>query len=114
MFFAVFVMLCLAVSAFAAETRPAATEDLGNGFAHHGVATPVSNHRGIVATKDGDGRDIVLAWLMDHRGCYELLLIDAETGKKILHIKDSLAENDEVQNVYANFELPQALLAELS
>jgi hypothetical protein len=59
----------------------AATEDLGNGFAHHGVATPVSNHRGTVATVDGDGRDVVLAWLFDHRGGYALLMIDADTGK---------------------------------
>jgi len=60
---------------------PAATEDLGNGFLHHGVATPVSNHRGTVATVDGQGRDVVLVWLFDHRGGYALLMIDAETGK---------------------------------
>jgi streptogramin lyase len=59
----------------------AGSKDLGNGFMDHGVCTPLSNHRGIVATEDGAGRDIVLAWLMDHRGCYELLLVDAETGK---------------------------------
>jgi len=59
----------------------AASKDLGDGFTDHGVCTPLSNHRGIVATKDGDGRDIALAWLMDHRGCYELLLVDAATGK---------------------------------
>jgi len=62
-------------------TAAAATEDLGNGFLHHGVATPVSNHRGIVATVDGQGRNVVLVWLFDHRGGYALLLIDAETGK---------------------------------
>jgi hypothetical protein len=59
----------------------AATEDLGKGFRHHGVATPVSNHRGIVATVDGQGRDVVLVWLFDYRGGYALLLIDADTGK---------------------------------
>jgi len=59
----------------------AATEDLGRGFAHHGVATPVSNARGIVATVDGDGRNVVLVWLYDHRGGYALLMIDAQTGK---------------------------------
>ena len=65
----------------AASWGPAATEDLGNGFLHHGVATPVSMHRGTVATVDGQGRNIVLVWLFDHRGGYALLLIDAETGK---------------------------------
>ncbi len=65
----------------AAQAAFAVTEDMGNGFLHHGVATPVSNHRGTVATVDGDGRNVVLVWLFDHRGGYALLLIDAETGK---------------------------------
>lgn len=60
---------------------PVASQDLGNGFFDHGVATPNSNHRGTVATVDGNGRNVVLAWLFDHRGGYALLLIDAETGK---------------------------------
>jgi len=59
----------------------AATEDLGNGFLHHGVATPVSNHRGTVATVDGEGRNVVLVWLYDHTGGYALLMIDAQTGQ---------------------------------
>ena len=58
-------------------------EDLGNGFLHHGVATPVSNHRGTAATVDGDGRNVVLLWLYDHRGCYALLQIDAGTGESL-------------------------------
>lgn len=72
---AVLMLLMLATGA------PAATKDLGNGFADHGVATPVSNHRGMVATVDGEGRDVMLVWLFDHRGGYALLMIDAETGK---------------------------------
>jgi hypothetical protein len=55
--------------------------DLGNGFRHHGVATPVSNHRGIVTAVDGAGRPVALCWLFDHRGGYAILVIDAETGK---------------------------------
>ncbi|MBQ41176.1 MAG: hypothetical protein CME15_01840 [Gemmatimonadetes bacterium] len=57
------------------------TEDLGHGFQHHGVASPISNHRGTVATVDGEGRNVVLLWLFDHRGGYALLMIDAETGE---------------------------------
>lgn len=60
---------------------PSADQDLGNGCIDHGVATPISNHRGIVATVDGDGRNVALVWLFDHRGCYALLMIDAATGK---------------------------------
>ena len=50
-------------------------------FTDHGVAAPFSTHRGIVAAQDGQKRNIVLVWLYDHRGCYALLLVDAETGK---------------------------------
>ena len=71
----------LTAVALMGATALAATEDLGNGFLHHGVATPVSNHRGTVATVDGQGRNVVLVWLFDHRGGYALLSIDAETGK---------------------------------
>lgn len=67
--------VCLTSNALAAK------DDLGDGFMHHGVATPVSNHRGTVATTDGQGNNIVLVWLFDHRGGYALLWIDAETGK---------------------------------
>lgn len=69
------IFLCLSASI------PVLSKDLGKGFIDHGVATPCSNQRGIVATKDGDGKDVVLVWLFDHRGCYSLLMIDAETGK---------------------------------
>ena len=39
----------------------------------------------MVATVDGDGRNVVLALLMDYRGAYELLKIDAQTGKTTEH-----------------------------
>ena len=50
-------------------------------FKDHGVASPISQHRGIVATIDGNGKNVVLLWLFDYRGGYALLMIDAETGK---------------------------------
>jgi hypothetical protein len=75
------VLVLASVIALASLMSFAEKEDLGNGFLHHGVATPVSNHRGTVATVDGEGRDVVLSWLFDHRGGYAILVIDAETGK---------------------------------
>jgi len=54
--------------------------DIGNGFIDHGVAVPLSNNRGIVATIDGSGKNIVLLWLFDCKGCSGLLWIDAENG----------------------------------
>lgn len=53
----------------------------GSRFIDHGVAVPMSFSRGTVATVDRDGRNIVLVWLADHRGCYALLKIDAATGE---------------------------------
>ena len=63
---------------FTVETS---SRDLGKGFFDHGVASPISNHRGVVSTVDGNGKNVVLVWLFDHRGGYSLLMIDAETGK---------------------------------
>ncbi len=57
------------------------SEDLGNGFYCHGIATPAAYPRGTVATLDGSGRNVVLVWLFDHRGGYALLVIDVATGK---------------------------------
>jgi len=63
------------------EQHPIGSRSLGNGYRDHGVATPVSNHRGTVATCDADGHDVVLIWLFDHRGGHACLVIDAITGE---------------------------------
>ena len=39
--------------------------------------------------------------------------VDDETGEKILKLVSNLEENDDVQNVYANFEISDALMAKL-
>ena len=39
--------------------------------------------------------------------------VNEPTGRKLLQLMEQLEEHDDVQNVYANFELPEALLAEL-
>jgi len=75
-----FACVTALAAAFVCLNAMAVMEDLGHGFMHHGVATPISNHRGTVATVDGDGRDVALVWLFDCRGGYALLCIDAETG----------------------------------
>jgi len=73
------VFLACALGAAGAWAQGASV-DRGNGFVEHGVAAPVSRARGIAATLDGKGRPVVLAWLADHRGCYEMLVVDAATG----------------------------------
>ncbi len=37
--------------------------------------------------------------------------LDAESGKKMIKLRDSLDENDDVQNVYANDNLPEEIMA---
>lgn len=39
--------------------------------------------------------------------------VDAETGRKVLNLMEALEEHDDVQNVYANFEIPEKVMAEL-
>ncbi|MGC9320108.1 MAG: hypothetical protein ACP5KN_18900, partial [Armatimonadota bacterium] len=73
-------LLALPAILAAAHMASGQSEDLGNGFMDHGVAVPISNHRGTVATVDGEGNPVVLSWLMDHRGGYGLLMLDATTG----------------------------------
>ena len=40
--------------------------------------------------------------------------VDRETGEKLLKLYEALDDNDDVQNVYANFDLPEELLQEMS
>ncbi|MDR2893368.1 MAG: YebC/PmpR family DNA-binding transcriptional regulator [Deltaproteobacteria bacterium] len=41
------------------------------------------------------------------------IAVDAETGRKLLRLVEALEDNDDVQNVYANFDLPEEVLAEM-
>jgi transcriptional/translational regulatory protein YebC/TACO1 len=40
--------------------------------------------------------------------------VDDETGEKLLRLIESLDESDDVQNVYANFEVSDALVQKMS
>src|SRR6185312_1878854 len=42
------------------------------------------------------------------------IAVDDETGEKILKLIEALEDNDDVQNVYANFEISDALMQKLS
>ena len=39
--------------------------------------------------------------------------VDDEAGEKILKLVGALEDNDDVQNVYANFEVSDALVAKM-
>lgn len=81
---AVLAVIALAIL-FAGVVHPQAafaqSTDLGGGFIDHGPFADANISRGIVCTVDGDGRDVVLVWLFDHREGYALAVIDAETGE---------------------------------
>jgi transcriptional/translational regulatory protein YebC/TACO1 len=40
--------------------------------------------------------------------------VDDEQGEKVIKLIDALNEHDDVQNVYANFEVSDALVAKMS
>ncbi len=58
--------------------------------------------------KFGEPRKAALTWKPQNT-----IAVDDETGEKLLKLMDSLNEHDDVQNVYANFELSEALLSGL-
>ena len=38
---------------------------------------------------------------------------DAESAKKVLRLMDALDDHDDVQNVYANFDIPDDILSNI-
>jgi len=60
-------------------------------------------------TKFGEPRNASLIWKPQNT-----IEVDDEAGEKILRLVGQLEDNDDVQNVYANFEVSDALVAKLS
>jgi transcriptional/translational regulatory protein YebC/TACO1 len=42
------------------------------------------------------------------------IAVDDEKGEKVLNLLETLNEHDDVQNVYANFEVSDALVQKMS
>ncbi len=59
--------------------------------------------------KFGEPRKAALTWKPQNN-----INVDDETGEKLFKLMDSLNEHDDVQNVYANFEISDALAAKMS
>jgi YebC/PmpR family DNA-binding regulatory protein len=59
--------------------------------------------------KFGEPRKSTLVWRPQNT-----VPVDDEQGEKVLKLIDSLNEHDDVQNVYANFEVSDALVAKMS
>ncbi len=71
------------------------------------------DHFGSVAkaleTKFGEPRKASLVWRPQNT-----VAVDDDQGEKVIKLIDSLNDNDDVQNVYANFEVSDAVVAKMS
>jgi YebC/PmpR family DNA-binding regulatory protein len=87
----------------------AGAEDISDGGDHWQVTTPPSDLPEVRAALDDAGMDVESA---------EVTLLPSTTvaldreadAKKVLHLVDLLEEHDDVQNVYANFDIPDSVL----
>src|ERR1700741_2988689 len=62
----------------------------------------------VLEAKFGEPRKAAMTWKPQSTGA-----VDDETGEKLLRLIDMLNEHDDVQNVFANFEVSDALVAKM-
>ena len=78
----------------------------------HEIITTVESLRDVAKAleeKFGDSRKAALVWRPQNT-----IKVDDEAGEKILKLVNALEDNDDVQNVYANFEISDARVAKLA
>ena len=76
------------------------------------MTTSLEGLRDVAQTLEGrfgEPRQAKLVWKPQNT-----VPVEDEAAEKILKLVDTLEENDDVQTVYANFELSEALIAKLS
>ena len=59
--------------------------------------------------KFGEARRSAMIWKPQNT-----VAVDDEAGEKLLRLMETLNEHDDVQNVYANFEVSDALMSKMS
>jgi YebC/PmpR family DNA-binding regulatory protein len=90
----------------------AGAEDVVSNEGGHEVYTTADSLREVakaLEAKFGEPRKAALVWKPKNT-----VAIDDDQGEKLLTLLDSLNEHDDVQNVYANFEISDALVARMS
>jgi YebC/PmpR family DNA-binding regulatory protein len=78
----------------------------------HEVYASPENFREVaknLEAKFGEPRKAALTWKPQNS-----VAVDDETGEKLLKLMDLLNDHDDVQNVFANFEISDALMAKMS
>ena len=90
----------------------AGVEDVVSNEGGHEIYTTQDSLRDVakaLETKFGEPRKAALVWKPKNT-----IAVDDEKGEKLLGLLESLNEHDDVQNVYANFEMSDAVLAKAS
>ena len=89
----------------------AGADDVVSGEGGHEVYASQDTFRDVARElegKFGEARKVALIWKPQNT-----VAVDDETGEKLLKLVDLLNEHDDVQNVYANFEVSDALIEKL-
>src|ERR1700694_1663708 len=90
----------------------AGAEDVVSGESGHEIYTTPESLREVAKTleaKFGEPRKAAFTWKPQNT-----VPVDDEQGEKLLKLIDALNDQDDVQNVYANFEVSDALVAKMS
>jgi YebC/PmpR family DNA-binding regulatory protein len=90
----------------------AGAEDVASGDDGHQVFTTPETLREVakaLEAKFGEPRKAATLWKPQN-----IIAVDDETGEKLFRLIESLDDNDDVQNVYANFEVSDALMQKMS
>jgi YebC/PmpR family DNA-binding regulatory protein len=90
----------------------AGADDVVSNENAHEIYTATDSLRDVakaLETKFGEPRKAAMVWKPQNT-----VPVDDEQGEKVLKLIDALNDQDDVQNVYANFEVSDALMAKLS
>jgi YebC/PmpR family DNA-binding regulatory protein len=90
----------------------AGAEDVASTEDGHQVFTTTDSLRDVskaLEAKFGEPRKSAMLWKPQNT-----IAVDDEAGEKILKLIESLDDNEDVQNVYANFEVSDALVQKMS
>jgi transcriptional/translational regulatory protein YebC/TACO1 len=89
----------------------AGADDVASGESGHEIYASQETFRDVARALEGrfgEARKVALIWKPQNT-----IAVDDNTGEKLLKLIDLLNEHDDVQNVYANFEVSDALMAKL-
>ena len=80
-----------------------------NGHEVYTAADSLGEVSKALEAKFGEPRKSALIWKPQNT-----LAVDDDAGEKLLRMIETLEESDDVQNVYANFEVSDQLMAKMS